>query len=350
MNNRYADAKKNVLVVKLSSMGDVIHTFPVVRAIKKNDPDTQIVWVVSDVYKELVELSPYVDEVILFRRKKLGKIWKQSVVSQIKDFIMELREREYDAVLDLQGLLRSALITYVARSKVKIGFSYAREGAPVFYNAKVAPIGENVHAIERYMSALPAFGIADSAEVEYGLLIPEHDLEWAKTVTPAEPFIVINPNSRWETKRWPSEKFGALALEFLRRTGLRSVIIGADDDKKRGAEVKAVAGSSAVDLTGSSGFARLSAVLKLSCGLVTNDSGPMHLAVALKTPVVALFGPTNPARTGPYGSLNRVISLQEPCAPCYKRVCPQGRECMETINVSDVMTAWDNLQTLGVRK
>lgn len=335
---------KNVLIVKLSSMGDVIHTFPVACAIKKSAPDSRITWVVSDVYEELVRLSPYVDDVILFKRRKLGKIWTRAGTLEFGELIRAVRKTEYDAVLDLQGLLRSAFVLFFARSPLKIGFSYAREMAPIFYNKKVASIGDDAHAIERYMSVLPALGIHDAGEVEYGLSVSEQDLEWARTVIPKEPFVVINPNSRWKTKRWDTQKFGKLSVELLAKYELRTVIIGSDEDKKRGAQVKAVVGAGAVDLTGSSGFGRLAAVLKLSQGLVTNDSGPMHLAVALKVPVVALFGPTNPARTGPHGGASLVLNHQESCAPCYKRSCPKGDECMEMITVPDVLTAWDKLK------
>jgi len=341
------NAGARILIVKLSAMGDVVHTFPVIRAIKKTRPDVFIDWVVGDAYLELAQLSPYADGLIPFKRKEWGRFWNPSAIAQISRFIGKLREREYAAVLDLQGLLRSGAITGVARSKHKIGFAYAREGAPLFYNRKIAaPTGET-HAIDRYMKSLEYLGVDSGAGIGYDIAIPQKDIEWAETVLPKEPFVAVNPNARWETKRWPIKKFAELIREIEKKKGVRAVITGGRDEVAASQILASLAGGGVVNLAGTGGFGRLAAILQKADCLFTNDSGPMHLAVALGTPVVAVFGPTNPKLTGPYGGNSAAVTPAVDCAPCFKRSCGIGMECMNSISVDDVMNAWEKVLTRG---
>ncbi|VAX16181.1 Lipopolysaccharide core heptosyltransferase I [hydrothermal vent metagenome] len=344
MQNIDSSGRVSILLVKTSSMGDVIHTFPVARAIKKFFPDVTVDWVVAEGYTELVRLSPYVDNIYPFRRKEWGRWWSPATLKQISAFIRLIRGHEYDAVIDLQGLLRSGLISLAARAPVKIGFAYAREGASFFYNRKVGSNDADIHAIDRYMQTLLELGIEAGTAVGYDLAIPQAELDWAEKAVSEKPFVAINPNARWETKRWPIKRFAKLAKELHKREGLRSVIIGGPEDIERGKTLADEAGDCAIDLTNAGGFGRLAAILHKSSGLITNDSGPMHLAVALGTPTVAIFGPTNPKRTGPYGMENAVTQHPLQCAPCYKRVCPTLHECMEEVMVEGVISSWDKVK------
>ncbi|MBI5815164.1 MAG: lipopolysaccharide heptosyltransferase I [Nitrospinae bacterium] len=348
--DEYLKNGARILVIKLSAMGDVVHTFPVVAAVKKARPDISLDWVVAEGYRELVGLSRHVDNVILFKRKEWGSFWKPGVLSQISGFLRNVREKEYDAVVDLQGLLRSGLITAAARSPLKIGFDYAREGATLFYNRKIGRPPGQVHAIERYLGALKEIGIPFQGGPDYGISVPQRETLWAETVTPKEPFAVVNPNARWKTKRWSAEKFAGLVKELEKRHGMRSVIIGGPDDVKTGAQLASMAGPAAMDLTGKGGFAHLAALLGRAAVMFTNDSGPMHLAVALNIPVVAVFGPTNPNLTGPYGPGNMVVAASVDCSPCYKRECEKGMECMDSISVESVLTAWNATAKAGARR
>ncbi|VAX21636.1 ADP-heptose--lipooligosaccharide heptosyltransferase II [hydrothermal vent metagenome] len=344
MNAKKRGAGITVLIVKISAMGDIVHTFPLVHAIKTGFPDSTVEWVVSDGYVDLARLSPYVDRVIAFRRKRWAGWWRPGVMRELYQFARKIREREYDAVIDLQGLLRSGLVTFAARARKKIGFSYAREGAHFFYNDKIVASDQNVHAIDRYMSSLPKIGIEKSGKVEYGVRIPEEEMEWVKSALPSEPYVVINPNARWRTKRWPIEKFGMVMANLNEREGLRCVITGGPDDVERGERLARLTGSFATDLTNSGGFPRLAAIIAGSVGMITNDSGPMHLAVALNRPVIAIFGPTDPEKTGPYGEGHQVVKADVECSPCYKRRCPLAHECMEGLDPADVLDAWNKVK------
>ena len=325
-----------VLIVKPSALGDIVHTFPVVRAIKRALPHAAVDWVVAEQYAELLRLSPHVDETHVFRRGRWARWWKAETWRELGSFLRRLRSGEYGAVVDLQGLLRSGLVTRAARSPVKVGFSYAREGASFFYNVKAPPIHGGAHAVERYLSALKPLGI-EADTVEYGLVIPEREALWAEMKTPRQPFVAVNPNARWPSKLWPAERFGEVARELNRRAGLAVVVVGGPDDAGRGAVVARAVGAAAVDLTGKGGLVHLAAVLKRAALLVTNDSGPMHLAVAVGTPTVAVFGPTHPALTGPYGGSSAVARREVECAPCFSRRCPRGHECMTGVTSGEVV-------------
>jgi len=338
------ETNPSVLIVKPSALGDIVHTFPIVRAIKRSIENVSIDWVVADGYADLVRMSPHVNEIFPFKRKEWGRLWKRSTAKDVFGFLRDIRQREYGAVLDLQGLLRSGLITFLARSDVKIGFKNAREGSTVFYNRKIRAPDHGVHAIDRYFSALSGLDIDLSGPVGYDLDIPAKESLWADLNTPGEPFAVINPNSRWETKRWPAEMFGQLAVELYKNEGLKCVIVGGPDDIERGKAVAQSAGESAIDLTGQGSVVHLAALLKKASALFSNDSGPLHLAVALGTASVSIFGPTDPSMTGPYGPGHAVVRRNLDCSPCFKRRCPYNHECMSQIGVEELIEAWRGLK------
>ncbi|MGK7344758.1 MAG: lipopolysaccharide heptosyltransferase I [Candidatus Nitrospinota bacterium M3_3B_026] len=331
------------LIVKISAMGDIVNAFPVARAIKRGIPGAVVDWIVSDAYTELVRLCPDVDDLIPFRRRDWGKWWRPTFAGEALAFIQKTREKRYDAVIDLQGLLRSGVVTWLTRAPVKAGFGYAREGAAVFYNRKIISPGPEAHAIDRYMGALAALGM-ENGGMGYNLAIPPEAASWARENLPSEPYVVLNPNTRWKTKRWPVERFGLLAKELEKRRGLRSVIVGAAEDERRCQAVARAAGLGAVNIAGQAGFSRLAAALGGARAVFTNDSGPMHLAVAMGAPVVAVFGPTNPARTGPHGPGAAAVRADVPCSPCYKRRCPESMECMTKITIPEVIAAWEGLE------
>lgn len=335
------------MIVKLSALGDIVHTFPVIRAMKMAEPGMKIDWAVGEGYTDLVRLSPHVDGVIPFHRREWAKWWRPSTMREIGGFLKHLRAERYDFVLDLQGLLRSGVITFFARAPLKIGFENAREGAVFFYNRKIPASAGAVHAIDRYMASLSHAGINSAAGVGYDLAIPPEDMAWAAETVPKKAYAVLNPNARWKTKLWSVEKFGELAKELHRRHGLRSVIVGGPEDDERCRAVAGIAGDAAQNLSGRASLPRLAAILKGAEVMFTNDSGPMHLAVAVGTPVAAVFGPTNPARTGPYGDGNAVARAGVSCSPCYKRTCPAAVECMTEVSVGDVLKAWESLKTHG---
>ncbi len=318
-------------------MGDVIHTFPVVSALAKSGRGYTIDWVVNEEYVELVALSPHVRRVVPFKRKIMGGIMNPfKAMREMLSLAGELKSEKYDVVLDLQGLLRSGLVSATARAETRAGFADAREGAPFFYNRKVTVAGQITHAIDRNMELARSLGLIDTSTVEYDLKIPDAERERVAKLLPESPYFILNPNSRWSSKKWPVSRFAKVAKEF---SGLTPVIIGSLDETETGASLARLTGDRAVDLTGKGGLTFLSALLQRAKFMLTNDSGPMHLASALGVKVVVIYGPTDPMKVGPYGDSGIVVKADTDCSPCRNRECEVSPSCMELVSVDKVAEA-----------
>jgi lipopolysaccharide heptosyltransferase I len=341
---------QKVLIIKPSSLGDVIHTFPIVTAMAEQIPGVTIDWVVRPEYADLVSAHPVVREVLLFDRKKwssFGRLFK--TLLEVWHLGRSLRSERYDAALDLQGLFRSGLMTYVSGAPLRMGFANAREHAPLFYNRKISVPQERMHAIDRYLLFLNELGL-QQREPQYGLLVPAASerkiariLEEEK-IESGKPLVVLNPSTRWETKKWFVERFAALADRLADKLKACVIAVGGPSEREETPKIQSRMHSRLIDLAGRTSLLELAALLRRADLMVTCDSGPMHLAAAVETPVVALFGPTDPVRTGPFGPGHRVIQKGLECAGCLERTCPDnGRACMEAISVEEVFEAVSGL-------
>lgn len=311
-----------LLIIKPSSLGDVIHGLPFLNAVRREWPEAMVHWVIGKGLEELIASTPGIDRLISFPKDE----WKQRGVRAIPDmcrFRKMLGAGHYDMTVDLQGLLRSGVVTMWSRADVRVGFADAREGAAFFYNRRVG-CRDVVHAVDRNMAVAKALG-CHSEEVEFGLGLRESDAADASEILSKcgidKDFLVINPGARWKTKIWPAARFGRVASEIHEASGLRSVVTGGPGDIEIAHAVCAAADGAAVSLAGRTRLGVLTGILARARALLSNDSGPMHVAVALGRPVVAIFGPTDPARTGPYGKGHVVLRASVPCAPCRKREC-----------------------------
>ena len=290
---------------------------------------------ISKNLKEVLEGNPLINRLIVIDKdswKKIGHALK--TVSDIKKLIKTLRDDEYDMVVDLQGLLRSGVITYFARSPVKAGFDNAREGSRVFYNKKISAASA-VHAVDRYLEAAKAIG-AEIEKVEFPISVDSDAKENIKKVLGnITQYAVVVPSARWQTKRWPPEKFGSL----ISRLSVPGVVTGSSADTQIAERVISSSGGNGINLCGRTGLKELTALIAGARVVVSNDSGPMHIAAALRVPVVTLFGPTDPERTGPYGWHSnkdlKVIKAPAQCSPCFKRKCRED-PCMNQISVEEV--------------
>jgi lipopolysaccharide heptosyltransferase I len=328
-----------LLIVKTSSFGDIIHTFPVVSAIAAARPDITIDWLVNRPYTDLVALHPAVSTIYPWDRDQL-----QGIAAPIAWWSMARQLRKetphYHAVCDLQGLMKSALITKWIKTDGVIGFSNTREWcAPWFYDHTVALPANVSHAVDKLRAILPALGIDPPSLVDFGVRIPDSAVAQVVERIGTPRYIILNPNARWESKRWSVERFATLARSIQKRFDSPMVIIGGPEEKQRGiALAQAIGGDrQVINLTGALSLPTLAAVIQKAVALVTNDSGPLHLAVATGTKVVALYGPTDPALVGPYGENGIVITAGAQCAPCRHRTCPKSPRCIDTISVDAVM-------------
>jgi lipopolysaccharide heptosyltransferase I len=332
-----------ILIVKPSSLGDVIHALPTVNLLRRHFFHAKISWLINDTFADILSECPVVDEVIPFRRKRWGQPHR---VGEFIGFLRELRGRKYDLVVDLQGLFRSGIVTRATGAKQRVGLSDAREGAKHFYTETVKIPTPHMHAVDRYLLAAQHLN-AGREPVQFPLGHPKPAQEAVDKLLGGDArFIAVNPTARWASKLWGEQSFAELASIVVKEFPETKVIfIGGNEDRAR---VESVARASRlrddqfINAAGRTSLSELTELLRRCAALVTNDSGPMHIAAAVGTPVVALFGATDPALTGPYlhgGIHHKVLRSGIPCSPCLKPHCHHKprMECMTKITPNEVM-------------
>ena len=312
-----SDAPRRILIVKPSSLGDVVHGLPVLGLLKRRWPEARVSWLVTPACAGLLQGHPLLEEVILFDRRRYGSAWRSlSAASALWRLCRELRERRFDLVIDLQGLFRSGWLARRTRAPRRIGFANARELGWLYYTDRVRLATMDEHAVSRNIRIAAALGCA-SRPVEFLFPDDESDAQSVREmVGGVDPYAVLMPGANWATKRWPAERFASLVGPLRKRFGLRCVVAGGPDAAEA---ARRIAG--ATDLTGRTSLRQLVALLRGAGLVIANDSGPMHIAAALGRPLVVVFGPTNPVRTGPFGRDDCVVRLDMPCSPCYSRRC-----------------------------
>lgn len=342
----------NILIVKLSAIGDVIHTLPALNAIRAHYPHARITWLVEAAAADLVVGHRALDRVIISKRKswikRLGGPGRWQALKEMRAFVDDLRDTRYDIVIDFHGLLKSGLLVGLARGKRKIGFGRGmqhQEYSYLFLNQRVPPVDMEIHALTRGLMLIEAIGIRTEAVV-YDIPVSDGErvavdrLLGDAGLGGTRRLVAINPMALWETKLWRNDRFAALADRLARGHALDVVFTGGPDDRQAVETIRAAMTAPAINLAGRTSLKMLAALYQRSLLLVSTDTGPMHLAAAVGTPVVALFGPTAPWRTGPFGEGHRIVCAAPPCSPCFKRRCDAHRcRCMAAITVDRVAEA-----------
>ena len=341
-----------ILIVKLSAIGDVIHTLPALNAIRKHYPEAHITWLVEEAASEILIGHPAIDRVLISRRKTWIRGWRSPGFSaKFRDalcFLKTLQDTRYDLIIDFQALLKSGILIALAKGKRKIGFDKGMEHmelSHLFLNERIAPVSMEHHALLRQLMLVRGIGIEWDG-IEYrlpvepedkrraGILLAEHGVQ------AGEPLIIINPGAKWKTKLWSSLKFARLADAMIERRLGKVIFTGSEEDKRLIDAIRSSMKDNAADLSGKTTLKTLAAVFEKAKFLISTDTGPMHLAAALGLPVIALFGPTAPWRTGPFGSRHRTVRAGLPCSPCFKRECGTVA-CMSNISLENVLGAVD---------
>ncbi|MBV9125191.1 MAG: glycosyltransferase family 9 protein [Planctomycetes bacterium] len=358
--NPAAQQFERILLIKPSAFGDVLHTVPVLVKLRARFPAARIDWLITPENAELVRYHPALSNVVLFARRdyaRFGRNWPAT--AGLLRLLKTLWQTHYDLVIDLHGQLRSILFTLATRARVRIGFDRprqflgdlphpagkeacrhgwngAREGSWMAYSHRMPLLDLHVHAVDRYLWLSPLLGLdagppdfriywPPAAEAQAQSLLDQHGLA-------DKPFALLVPGTIWQTKHWQIEGFAEVG-RFLIQSGLAVVLGGSSKDRLRCRAV-AAACPGACDLSGRTTLADFAALMDRARINVTNDSGSMHLAVALNKPVVSVFGPTDPVRIGPYGRPQAVLQADLPCTPCYLRKirhCPHDHACMKQV-------------------
>jgi heptosyltransferase-1 len=326
-----------ILILKPSSLGDVVQALPVLRLLKQSRPSSEIFWWLDASLVPLLQDDPDLAGVIPFERRRWASPfhWNELLGS-----ILNLRQKNFDWVIDLQGLARSGTFAWLANGKLLVGVDDPREGANGFYDLAVPRPSYETHAVDWYLEVLKRLGVPITDRFDW---IPERPAAkravQQKWKTDAARWIVICPGARWMNKRWPVEYYAELVALLAAADGdFRFAILGSSGDFELGETIAAAESTRALNLAGKTSLPEMIEWIRLSELVITNDTGPMHVAAALQKPLVALFGPTNPARTGPYRQHDRVLRISLPCAPCLKDSCAYERpmDCLRAIPPSSV--------------
>jgi 3-deoxy-D-manno-octulosonic-acid transferase/heptosyltransferase-1 len=334
----------NILIVKLSAIGDVVHTLPLLEVLRKNFPGARIDWLVEEEAGQIIDGHRGIDHVIVSRRKswqrRLFKVMEQSaVLGEVKRFLRELRCNEYDLVIDLQGLFKSGLLTGLSRGKRKIGFTGGREGGHLFLTERPYFVDYNQHAVDRYLKTAEYLS-CDKNSLRGDIPIRQSDKNYIDKLIKDngiqdKRLVAINPMARWKTKLWESEKFAALADRIQKELSCRVIFTGSGHDRPDIDKIIENMEERPANLAGHTGLKGLAYLYSKCRHLISTDTGPMHMAAAMGCPVTALFGPTAPWRTGPYGKGHSVIRDEIECSPCFKKRCAH-MTCMKNISVDRV--------------
>lgn len=318
---------KRILLIKPSALGDVVHAMPIAHLLKRRFPRSHLTWLIAPAWSQIAERHPDVDSVIHFDRKKTGDLKAIDKSSHsLLSLIDKLRRADFDLVVDLQGLVRSAFFGVMTGAPMRIGFAYARELAWLGYTHRVQSRGNDRHAIERYLDVAEELG-CDRGPVRFDFGIDDDDRHYVDELIGRETApIVLLPGTNWKTKRWPVEYFDELARRFESNV----FVAGANDVVEIAQKIRATS------LAGKTTLMQLAELLRRAKLVISNDSGPMHIAAAVGAPLVSLFGPTNPVRTGPYLSNAKIVRLNLACMPCYARTCSH-HSCLKQLSLDDVM-------------
>jgi len=319
------------LILKPSSLGDIIHSLPTLAAIRERFPKAYIGWMVKQEWAGILEGHPCLDELLSFPFK-----W-----SSVWPMIREIRKRRFDLILDLQGLLRTGLLSYLSGAPTRIGFEEGREFSHLFYTHRVKADEDSLHAVDRYLLIARELGAKTDLK-RFDISLNERDRARTQKIVKLacgdQPILAIHATARQEVKRWPLERFAQLADQISQAGWGIPVFIGAKEDVQDIVLIRKRMLTRSVDFAGQTSLKELASLLKMSRLLITNDSGPMHLAAAVGTPVVALFGPTEPKKIGPYGKGHVVLQHTEQCSAC--RTGSEGpHRCLEAISVNEVAEA-----------
>jgi len=330
-----------ILIVRLGALGDIVHALPAVAALRDRWPDATIDWLVDARHRDILDLVSVVDERILL---------PSALAAQCR-VVSELRRRRYDLAVDLQGLIKSALLARASGARRAVGFraDELRERPAAIFYTETHDTAHARHVVMKNLALVRALG-ANVAEVRFPLRVPSPPV-----AVPVDaigglrdgPFALLNPGAAWPNKQWPPERFGGVAAALRDRYAMRSLVLWGPGEERlaHSAVLSSRGAAQAAPPTTVHDLVALTAAAAL---VVSGDTGPLHIAVALGRPVVAIHGPTSPARNGPLLDADTVVSKFEQCRCHHQRRCTADRWCLDDVAVEDVMIAIDR-RLAGVR-
>lgn len=335
------ESVSSILVMRLYFLGDVLLSTPVFEALKRRFPRAPLSVLIKRRARDILINNPFVDEVLEYDAggRNHGPAWRARLA-------VDLRRRRFGLAVDLTGDLRTSWLLFAADPGFRIGVNHAGLG---FLLDRRTPYRAEGHVVDHLLRVVEPVGARLDTAVPALYLTEEERASAAGLlervgVKPGRRFVLLSPGANWPPRRWPPDRFGALARSVRERMGFVPVVAGGADETRLADEVVSRSGGSAVSLAGRTTIRELAAVAGLASAFVGNDSGPVHIAASQGTPVVALFGPNTPERFAPRGAPSRVLWARHPCSPCDQRRCLRPSDpCMEAITLDGVLEALESL-------
>ena len=340
------DKCKNILIIRLSAIGDVVRTLPAVNAWHRHSPETRFTWLVEPAAASVLEGHVVLDRVLIFERGLFSGFWRSpkrlgSALLSLFTLLGELRSGDFDLVVDCHGIFKSALFARFSGVPDRVGFARpdAKEGSHRFYTHHFRPSSSDLNRVERVLEFAEFLGVPSAGSVTYQLPVTagnhqrvETSLAGLEELQGDGPIIALHPGSSKKTayKRWHQNGYVGLINALVEKIGARVILTWGPDERET---VELIAGNLRVPVVvakKTSSLLDLAAIFAACDLYVGGDTGPMHLAVAMNTPVVAIFGPTHPQVNAPYGAPYRIVRHPLPCSPCRKRSC-KTQLCLEAI-------------------
>jgi lipopolysaccharide heptosyltransferase I len=357
---------RKILLIKLSAVGDVVHTIAVLNKLRRRYPTARLDWLVTPAIAELLRHHPAITNIIEFEREAWSTPWRLTPFASYVRLAAKLRATAYDLVVDMHGQFRTAALTLATSAPARIGFDRprssvwdasprkfpeqarkhawqgAREGSWLAYTHHIPVPTLDLHAVDRYLKVGQILGL-DGEPADFSFPIPRSAVSRVEALLAEHgaehgDIVIMAPGTVWETKHWGSDKFAEVARHFLSKDSA-VVLIGSQRERVVCEEVVALA-PGVIDLAGMTALSELAALIQRSTISITNDSGPMHLAVALDRPVISIFGPTDPVWIGPYRRGDAVLRADLECSPCYLRKlkhCHHHHACMRSVSAPAVI-------------
>lgn len=339
-------APARILLIRPSALGDVCRTTPVLASLRAAFPAARIDWLVHEAFADAIRAHPALTGVVPFARRAMGRWWTPSGLAATRDLLTRLRAPRYDLVLDCQGLARSALFARLTGAPRRIGHADAREGAPLAYTTRVARApGDSPHTVDRMLGLVAALGVPALHDTR--LYAPPDDLaalaDDTRLACGVARYVLFAPTSRWPGKRWPIDRFAALARGLAApslRVDAIAVVATASERDQCAPLLAALPGAPPIiDLVGKTTVGRLMAIVSHAALVVASDSAALHMAVGFDRPLVGLFGPTDVALVGPYRREADVIQHLQPGDVLDHKHEPLASALMDRITVDEVLAA-----------
>ncbi|MHC1743274.1 MAG: lipopolysaccharide heptosyltransferase II [Syntrophobacteraceae bacterium] len=325
---------RKILIRSTNWIGDAVMTTPAMAAVRASFPNAEIVVTANPMVSEIFKPHPSCDRVIVFDKKG-----KDRGLRGLARFAAGLRRESFDLAILFQNAMEAALMAYLAGIPRRLGYRRDMRGMLLTHGVSCGRHERQLHHTDYYLHLLRAYGIEGGDGALY-LTSTDAERDWASEVLKQTSWIAINPGASYgSAKRWFPDRFAAVADVLAKQYAAGIVITGGPSELDLGNDIEAAMQGACLNLVGRTTVRQMMAVLSRCRLMVTNDSGPMHVAAALGVPVVALFGPTDHTTTSPLAPMHRVVRKETDCAPCLKRACPTDHRCMTAIDVDDVLKA-----------